>query len=87
MYDFVPTEVERVFTGTSGTSGSIVAPPSYPAGNYSLDATSYVFVLENTAIGGSVELVVNDWDVHPLTWITVSCIGACIYLCDKHSIW
>ncbi len=70
---FPYTEVERVITGTvhTGGTGSFSAPPSYPGGNYPRDAKSYIFVMENVAVNGSVEIYLDHFDIHPGSWITV----------------
>ena len=47
-------------------------PPTYPDEGYARDATSYIFVMENVAVEGSVELVIKHFDIHPDSWITVS---------------
>ena len=63
-----------MITGTkySGGTGSFTAPPTYPDGGYPRDATSYIFVMENVAVDGSVELSLDNFDIHPDSWITVS---------------
>ena len=67
-------EIEKIITGTkySGGTGSFTAPPTYPDEGYARDATSYIFVMENVAVAGSVELIINHFDIHPDSWITVS---------------
>ena len=66
-------EFEEVITGSkySGGTGTITAPPTHPIHRYKRDATSYIFILENVAIEGSVELVIDDFNIHPDSWITI----------------
>lgn len=66
-------EFETVITGSkySGGTGTIVAPPEYPHGYYNPDSTSYIFILENVATEGSVELIIEEFNIHERSWITV----------------
>ncbi len=85
--------LEEVITGSkySGGTGAISAPPTYPIDWYKRDASSYIFILENVAIEGSVELVIDDFNIHPDSWITIrnskygGYIGEMIGRYDQHN--
>ncbi len=52
--------------------GELIAPSGFPNEQYPRDATSYIFVLENVATEGSVQLTIETFDLHPKSWLTVS---------------
>lgn len=63
-----------VITGTKSSElvGELMAPPTFPDEPYTLDATTYIFVLENMMIEGAVQVMVENFTIHPKSWLTVS---------------
>ncbi len=64
----------RVVTGTNwlGGVGTIAAPmDTFPKKPYKLDYTAYIFIFENVALEGSVQLDLEVFDLHPRSWLTV----------------
>ena len=67
-------EEVTVVTGTQyiNVVGKTSAPQNFPNSEYDRDGTTYVFIFENIAAEGAVEVEFTGYDPHPDSWITVN---------------